>query len=60
MGFKRFIVNKLILFFMLSTLITASVAIIGSAFDPDGRIGYPSMLSPIIYAALCLLPTLVT
>lgn len=60
MGFKRFIVNKLILFFMLSTLITAAVAIIGSAFDPDGRIGYPSMLSPIIYAALCMLPTLVT
>ncbi|MBR4906122.1 MAG: hypothetical protein IKZ44_04640 [Clostridia bacterium] len=60
MGFKRFLVNKLILFFMLSTLITVAIVIIGSAFDPEAQFGYRDMLVPIEYAALCMLPTLVT
>lgn len=60
MEFKRFLVNKLILFFMLSTLITVAIALIGSAFDPKAQLGYQDMLEPIVYAALCMLPTLVT
>ena len=60
MEFKRFLVNKLILFFMLSTLITVAVVLIGSAFDPEAQFGYKDMLVPIEYAALCMLPTLVT
>ena len=60
MEFKRFLVNKLILFFMLSTLITAAVSLIGLLFDGDTRFGYKEMLTPIEYAALCLLPTFVT
>ena len=60
MEFKRFLVEKLTLFFMLSTLITLAVALIGSAYDSGGRIGYADLLSPIRYAALCMLPTLVT
>ena len=60
MEFKRFLVNKLILFFMLSTLIAAAVSLVGSAFDSGARLGYEALLVPIKYAALCLLPTLVT
>ena len=60
MEFKRFLVNKLILFFMLSTLITAAVSLIGSAFDADSRFGYEALLTPLSYAALCLLPTFAT
>ena len=60
MEFKRFLVNKLILFFMLSTLITVAIVLIGSAFDPEAQFGYKAMLVPIEYAALCMLPTLVT
>ena len=60
MEFKRFLINKLILFFVLSTLITVAVSLIGSAFGPDTRLGYVAMLTPIRYAALCMLPTLVT
>lgn len=60
MEIKRFLINKLILFFMLSTLITVAVALIGSAFDGDAELSYRDMLTPIRYAALCLLPTLVT
>ena len=60
MEFKRFLINKLILFFMLSTLITVAISFIGSAFDPEAQFGYRDMLVPIEYAALCMLPTLVT
>ena len=60
MELKRFIINKLILFFMLSTLITVAVSLVGSAFEPEARFGYKTMLTPIAYAALCTLPSLVT
>ena len=60
MDFKRFLINKLILFFLLSTLITVAVSLIGLLFDGDMRFGYREMLIPIEYAALCMLPTLVT
>ena len=60
MEFKRFLVNKLILFFMLSTLITVAISLIGSVFDSEARFGYDALLTPIKYAALCMLPTLVT
>lgn len=59
MELKRFLVNKLILFFMLSTLIAVAVFLIGSAFDSGARFGYDALLVPIEYAALCMLPTLV-
>ena len=59
MELKKFFVNKLILFFLLSTLITAAVSLIGSAFDGDAQLGYRDMLTPMRYAALCMLPSLV-
>ncbi len=60
MEFKRFLVNKLMLFFMLSTLITIAVSLIGSVFDGGARFGYDVLLEPVQYAALCMLPTFVT
>ena len=60
MEFKRFLVSKLILFFTLSTLIAVAVSLIGSAYDSGASLGYDALLAPIRYAALCLLPTLVT
>ncbi len=49
----------LIMFFMLSTLITIAVSLSGSVFDSGASFGYGAMMSPIIYAALCVLPMLV-
>lgn len=60
MEFRRFLINKLILFFMLSTLITVAVALIGTAYDSEARLSYSQLMVPIKYAALCLLPTLAT
>ena len=60
MELRRFLVNRLILFFILSTLIAAAVSLIGSAYDADAALSYGSLLVPMEYAALCMLPTLVT
>ena len=60
MSFQQFLFRKLFLFFILSTLITVAIAALGSAFDPAGRFGYDAMLSPLIYAACCVLPSFVT
>ena len=60
MDLKRFLINRLILFFILSTLIAVAVSLIGSVFDADASLSYGSLLMPMEYAALCMLPTLVT
>lgn len=60
MSFKQFIIRKLTLFFMLTTLITVAVCAIGSVFDPGARFGYDALLTPVRYAAYCVIPTLVT
>lgn len=60
MSIRLFILQKLSLFFMLSTLITIAVSAIGSALDPGARFGYDALLSPLFYAACCVIPTFVT
>ena len=55
MDFKRFLVNKLILFFMLSTLIAVAIALMGSAFDGEARLTYGDLLAPLraCWSSLC-------
>ena len=60
MNLKQFLIRKLMLFFMLTTLITVAMTILGSAFDPEARFGYDALISPLIYAGCCVLPSLVT
>ena len=59
MELKRFLIDMLILFFMLSTLITIAVSVSGSIFDAEASFGYGAMLAPLEYAAMCTLPMLV-
>ena len=60
MKLPPFLIKQMILFFMLSTLIAVAVSLIGSAFDRGAQFGYDVLLTPVKYAALCMLPTLVT
>ena len=60
MNLKQFLLRKLMLFFTLSTLITVAICILGTSFDPEARFGYDGMLSPLIYAGACVIPSLVT
>jgi hypothetical protein len=60
MSFKQFLIKQLSLFFMLTTLITLAVVVLGSAFDGEARFGYEALLSPMTYAGCCVLPGFVT
>ena len=60
MDLRQFLLRKLMLFFILSTLITVAVFIRGSVFDPGARFGYDALLSPLYYAGCCVIPSLVT
>ena len=60
MNLKQFLIRKLMLFFTLSTLITVAMVILGTAFDPEARFGYDGLLSPLVFAGCCVLPSLVT
>ena len=60
MNLKQFLLRKLMLFFTLSTLITIAIYILGTSFDPAARFGYDGFLSPLIYAGVCVVPSLVT
>ena len=60
MNLRQFLFRKLMLFFTLSTLITVAICILGSVYDPAARFGYESLLSPLIYAGACVIPSLVT
>ena len=60
MSLKQFLIRKLGLFFMLTTLITFAMYVLGSRLDSDARFGYDGFLSPLIYAGCCVIPSLVT
>ena len=60
MDLKQFLIQKLSLFFMLTTLITLVICVLGLVFDGDARFGYNELLTPMCLAALCVVPTLVT
>ncbi len=60
MSLKEFLMDKLMLFFTLSTLITIGIWILGSILDAETLFGYEAFLSPLMFAGACVLPTLVT
>ena len=59
MKLKDFLFRQLMIFFILTTLITAAILILGILFDPDAELKYDSMASPFIFAALSVIPGLV-
>ncbi len=60
MDFKTFLRTNLIETFCISaTGICVLMAVIGMSFAADTRFGYEAFLSPLIFAALATLPSLV-
>lgn len=58
MSFKEHLKSALKMFFIIVTLINAAIFILGKVFRPDDRFGYEVLLSPLIYAAISLIPML--
>lgn len=59
MKLKDFLFRQLMLFFVLTTLITAAIMILGALFDPDAELKYDLLASPFVFAALGVLPGIV-
>ena len=58
MSIKEILYRSLMIYFILVTCITAGIAILGTAFDPDARLGYSAFVSPFIFAVLGVIPNL--
>ena len=60
MSFKQFMIKKLFQFFMLTTLISIAICVMGLTFDKEALFGYEAYLSPVIFAGACIVPTFAT
>ncbi len=58
MKFRDRLIEAMRIYFILVTFITILLLIIGLAFDGDRTFGYEVFLSPLIYAAIGVLPAL--
>lgn len=59
MNFKTFFIQKIILgFFVSFTLISLAMLVIGFIYEPDRQFGYEIFLSPLVFALVATLPSL--
>ena len=58
MSFKEHLKSALKMYFIIVTLINAAIFILGKTFRPNDQFGYEVLLSPLIYAAISLIPML--
>lgn len=58
MTFKEHLKSVMSFYFIIVTLVNAATFILGSIFRPDERFGYEAFLSPLVYAAIALIPML--
>lgn len=60
MTIKEFLISRVQLFFLLTTLILAASAIIGAVIAPAEELHYYQLFDPMAFAGLCVLPTCVS
>lgn len=58
MSFKEHFKSVMSLYFVIVTLINGAMFVLGKIFRPDEKFGYEVMLSPLVYAAIALVPML--
>ena len=60
MGFRTYLYKNVLMgFFVAVPCICAVMAVLGMVFEPEARFGYKGLLSPLIWGAATMLPTLV-
>lgn len=60
MSFKAFLKRCLMEYFIITTCVTAAIAILGQMLDPAARFGYDAFFSPLVFGLVSLIPSLVT
>lgn len=58
MTFKEHFKSVMSFYFIIVTLVNAATFVLGSIFRPDQTFGYEAFLSPLVYAAIALVPML--
>lgn len=59
MSFKGFLKQCIVEYFIITTLVTAAIAILGLILDPTATIGYEGFFSPLIFGFISIMPSLV-
>lgn len=60
MNFKAFLKKCLMEYFIITTCVTAAIAILGLSLDPVAKFGYEAYFSPLIFGLISLVPSFVT
>lgn len=60
MSLKTFLKRCLMEYFIITTCVTAAIAILGLTLDPKAKFGYESFFSPLIFGFIGLAPSFVT
>ncbi len=60
MSFKAFLKKCLMEYFVITTCVTAAIAILGQALDPTARFGYEAYWSPLTFGFVGLIPSFIT
>ena len=60
MSFRAFLKRCLMEYFVITTCVTAAIAILGLILDPVARFGYEAYFSPLIFGLVSLIPSLIT
>lgn len=60
MSFRAFLKRCLMEYFIITTCITAAIAVLGQSLDSTARFGYEGFLSPLIFGIISLVPSFLT
>ncbi len=60
MSVREFLRKRIMEYFIITTCVTAAIAILGLALEPSAKFGYEAFFSPLIFGLLSLAPSLVT
>lgn len=60
MSLKTFLKRCLMEYFIITTCVTAAMAILGLTLDPNTKFGYEGFFSPLVFGFISLAPSLVT
>jgi hypothetical protein len=60
MSFKAFLKRCLTEYFIITTCVTAAIAVLGQSLDPTARFGYEGYWSPLFFGFIGLVPSFVT
>lgn len=60
MSFKAFLKRCLMEYFIITTFVTAAIAVLGLSLDPMAKLGYEAYFSPLIFGLVSLIPSFIT